>query len=203
MRKAIRFFLIASAVIFFAVASHSAFASTIDFSTTNGTFSPTSHPSNGSSFSSYTESGFTVKSYSGSVSIDTSGGSAPYLYATDGAISVKATNGGDFMFTGVDLSESEPTEDYTITGFLNGLQVFTTSGALTSSWVLDGTGFSADAINSLVIAVNQDCYTWGNIDNIGVIAGDPSSPVPEPGSLLLLATGLTGVAGLIRRRLTA
>ena len=42
---------------------------------------------------------------------------------------------------------------------------------------------------------------WWAIDNIKVTAGADIEPIPEPGTLLLLCTGLAGLAGYgIRRR---
>jgi hypothetical protein len=39
--------------------------------------------------------------------------------------------------------------------------------------------------------------------NFDVYKADPTSPVPEPGTLALLGTGMLGAAGAIRRRLMA
>ena len=49
---------------------------------------------------------------------------------------------------------------------------------------------------------NFDSFTLDSFSIIDTTTGTPivGSPVPEPGSLLLLATGVLGIAGTVRRR---
>jgi PEP-CTERM motif-containing protein len=64
-------------------------------------------------------------------------------------------------------------------------------------------GWSAQSgifFDTLTVKNTGDAFTSSNIDN-GKIRNAPA--VPEPGSLLLLGTGLLSVGGFLRRRITA
>jgi len=53
--------------------------------------------------------------------------------------------------------------------------------------------------NSLTFEFRQDPAYWG-LDDVVVLA---NNTVPEPGSLILMGSGILGLAGLIRRKLAA
>lgn len=97
--------------------------------------------SNGSPFTTYSESGFTVLSASGNWLVGTSyGHPPPYIYftgTTDQSLTagVRVTNGGSaFKFSSVDLYSSITQIPYTFTGFLNSKIVFTATGTVPNTF---------------------------------------------------------------------
>lgn len=163
----------------------------------------------GSSFSTYTESGFTVQSVSGDWLVGTSYGNPfPFIYFNTPqgqqlAAGIRVTNGGSaFQFSSVDLYSSVTKIPYTFTGYLNSTMVFSVTGENPNTFGGFDTvpnqnlGNFIDALEITLVNPATDCC--GNrmgLDNVVVL----ESTVPEPAIFSLLFIGLVSLV-LQKRR---
>ena len=113
--------------------------------------------------------------------------------------------GGLFTFDASDIRfEYDMAVQITFTGLLNGItqgtDVFTTTAD--STWTtVDSINLAGVDINELEVTLIASPTTATDIDNL-VLTPVTSSTTPEPSSLLLLGSGIGGLAGMLRRKLT-
>ncbi|TSA01329.1 MAG: PEP-CTERM sorting domain-containing protein [Nitrospiraceae bacterium] len=191
-------------------------AYTIGFSNLGG--------SNLSTFTSYTDHGYTVKATGGQwLEAHVFGSSIPAIVAGPiyhpGESQITVTEGGErFTFQGLDLTSNVAGgTSYTIAGFLGGVEVLSTSVVISSINTFNTFDMSpADSLVSVdrvtITGTPGRGTTSFNIDNIRAGLGDlPPTPrcddpngscqsVPEPASIMLLGAGLVGIEIWRRRR---
>jgi hypothetical protein len=181
---------------------------TIDF---NGL--PGGSQSDNVSFASYTESGFTVSSTSGSwKAITTFGDPAPFIQFTSTGPGIFTSSvvvteqGSSFSFNSVDLYSSVTPIPYTFTGFLLQMEVFSVSGIVPNTF-----GTFAEASNpdstALIDTLEITLTNPGPFSNPVGLDNIVLTTVPEPASWSLVGTVLALVfratKGKLSRNFTA
>lgn len=153
--------------------------------------------SNGQTFTSYTESGFTLESLSGLAYIGKAYGNPVPNVFFRGANEFRLSGTSTFVFNAIDFASHNGNMNYTVTGFLNGGQAWTFGSSIASNiGFMNVAGTSATAVDYVMLMLTAN-GTSANLDNINVEM--QGVPVPEPMSLALVALALAG-AGLARRR---
>jgi hypothetical protein len=88
---------------------------------------------------------------------------------------------------------------WTLITLANGTHNYTLTGVLSGTLTTTGSSLFTNGVTvQLTINTGRGFFNG----TVGISSGDTNITTPEPGSLTLLGTGLLGLAGMIRRKLT-
>jgi hypothetical protein len=110
---------------------------------------------------------------------------AATLAFDDPAIGAAGSGGGTF---------------FTFYGWLSGGTLTWDSNSLPDLFTVDGNTISVDFENGCIIGLGDTAMVHATIANLGGSSSQGVAPVPEPATLLLLGTGLAGLAAAGRRK---
>jgi hypothetical protein len=158
---------------------------------------------NGASYTTYAESGYTVTKTAGTGCVGQFfGNPTPDIFGgpscDGGTTGTFSLTGGTFKFDAIDLAANNGTLTYTFVGKLGANTLWSQSGTLTGPTAVFAT-ISGTNLGSVVDSVTLSFATAGssfNLDNINVI----SAPVPEPTSLAMAGVSLATLVLWMRRR---
>ncbi len=163
---------------------------------------------NGTPYAGHVEGGWTVTPTAGSwFEAQAFGNPIPSIFAGPiGSLSTSAirlTGPSSFTFSSVDLASNNGSSNYLFEGFVGASLVYSTGGTVPGAvgiFTTFNNPFSAVVVDRIVITLTPTGQPSSiNLDNITIFRSGPQA-VPEPATLLLLGSGLLGVASRLRKR---